>query len=217
MKTITLEMMRESLSAAVVCDALDAMGFTKQSPRVQLPALTVRGLLVGRCKTTLWSDMFHVDPKPYELELRAVDSCQPDDILVCAAGGSMRSGIWGELLTTAARNRGCVGVLVDGAVRDVKQMTTMQFPVFARGTCIYDSQNRQRVTDIDVSIEIDGVVFDPGALIFADDDGIVVVPPEAETEAIQRAWQKVHAENEVRESIRAGMLATAAFEKYGVL
>jgi len=217
MNTITLEMMRESLSAAVVCDALDAMGLTRQSPRVPLPALTVRGLLVGRCKTTLWSDMFHNDPKPYELELRAVDGCQPDDILVCAAGGSIRSGIWGELLTTAARNRGCAGVLVDGAVRDVKQMTAMQFPVFARGTCIYDSQNRQRVTDLDVPVEIDGVTFEPGSLIFADDDGIVVVPPEAETEAILRAWQKVHAENEVREAIRAGMLATAAFERYGVL
>jgi regulator of RNase E activity RraA len=77
--------------------------------------------------------MAHVDPKPYELELLAVDSCQPDDVLVCAAGGSMRSGIWGELLSTAARNAGCIGVIVDGAVRDVAQMRRMKFPVFARG------------------------------------------------------------------------------------
>jgi regulator of RNase E activity RraA len=214
---ITLPMMRSALTAAVVCDALDSLGFPHQSPRVQLKPLTTSGVLVGRCKTSLWADMYHVDPKPYELELRAVDTCQPDDVLVCAAGGSLRSGIWGELLTTAARNTGCVGAVVDGAVRDVSQMRSMGFPVFARSTCIYDSKDRQRVIDIDVSVAIDGVTFEPGSLLIADEDGLVVVPREVETEAIQRAWAKVHAENEVRDAIRAGMKATAAFEKYGVL
>src|SRR5437867_11759441 len=99
-RNITTEMMRQSLDSAVVCDALDALGFTHQSPRVQLGPMTGRDKLVGRCKTTLWADMAHVDPKPYELELRAVDGCKPDDILIAAAGGSMRSGIWGELLST---------------------------------------------------------------------------------------------------------------------
>ena len=51
--------------------------------------------------------MAHPDPRPYELELKAVDSCQPGDVLIAAAGGSMRSGIWGELLSTAALNGGC--------------------------------------------------------------------------------------------------------------
>lgn len=217
MNPITLPMMREKLTAAVVCDALDALGFPHQSPRVQLRPLTMPGVLVGRCKTTLWADMAHADPRPYELELKAVDTCQPDDILIAAAGGSLRSGIWGELLTTAARNAGCVGVIVDGAVRDVPRMREMGFPVFARGTCIYDSKDRQRVIDLDVIVEIDGVRFEPGALVIADEDGVVVVPRSVEAEAIRRAWEKVHAENEVRDAIRAGMKATAAFDKYGVL
>ena len=217
MSEITLPMMRERLTAAVVCDALDAMGFPHQSPRVPLRPLTVPGVLVGRCKTTLWADMAHPDPKPYELELRAVDGCKPDDVLIAAAGGSFRSGIWGELLTTAARNSGCVGVVVDGAVRDVPRMRGMGFPVFARGTCVYDSKDRQRVIDVDVPVEIDGVRFEPGALVVADEDGAVVVPLAAEAEAVRRAWAKVNAENEVRDAIRAGMKATAAFERYGVL
>src|SRR5207237_7256769 len=141
--TITLAMMREALTTAVVCDALDGEGFPHQSPRVQLRPLTVPGVLVGRCKTTLWADMAHPDPRPYELELRAVDACRPDDVLIAAAGGSMHSGIWGELLSTAARNSGCVGAIVDGAVRDVRQMREMAFPIFARGSCPYDSLNRQ--------------------------------------------------------------------------
>jgi len=214
---ITLPMMRESLYSAVVCDALDSLGYRNQSPCVPLPPMTTNGLLVGRCKTTLWADMFHEDPRPYELELKAVDECQPDDVLVAAADGSMRSGIWGELLSTAATNRGCVGAIVDGAVRDVARMTEMRFPVFARDMCIYDSRDRQRIIDIDVTVEMRGVRFSPGDLVFADVDGVVVVPREVESEAIRRAWGKVHAENKVRDAIRNGMKATEAWDEYGVL
>ena len=214
---ITLEMMRTTLYGAVVCDALDGLGFTNQSPRVALVPQTVTGLLVGRCKTTLWADMAHVDPEPYALELRAVDSCQPDDIVIAAAQGSMRSGIWGELLSTAARNRGCIGAIVDGAVRDTRQMTQMGFAVFARGRCLYDSQNRQRVIDVDVPVELGGIEFRSGDLVIADVDGVVVVPHELETETIRRAWEKVHAENITRDAIRAGMLASEAYRTYGVL
>ena len=214
---ITLEMMRRELYAAVVCDALDSLGFTNQSPRVPLVSQTVEDVLIGRCRTTLWADMAHEDPDPYALELKAVDACQPNDVMIAAAGGSERSGVWGELLSTAARNSGCIGAIVDGAVRDVRQMRAMQFPVFARGRCIYDSMNRQRVIDIDVPVEIDGVRFCPGDLVVADADGVVVVPQEIETEAITRAWDKVHAENVTRDAIKAGMKATEAYEKYGVL
>ena len=206
---ISLEMMRESLYAAVVCDALDGLGYHRQSPRVPLKPFTTDSLLVGRCRTTLWVDMYHVDPSPYELELKAVDSCQPDDVLIAAAGGSVHSGTWGELLSTAARNSGGVGAIGDGAA--------MQFPVFARGTCVYDSQNRQRVVDLDVNVEIDGVVFAPGDLVFADEDGVVVVPQDIEKEAIAAAWKKVHDENVTRDAIRNGMKAGEAYAKYGVL
>jgi regulator of RNase E activity RraA len=96
-------------------------------------------------------------------------------------------------------------------------MRQMRFPMFARGTCVYDSQNRQRVVDIDVPVEIDGVRFCPGDLVIADVDGVVVVPQEVEIEAVQRAWQKVHAENETRACIAAGMKAVAAYHKFGVL
>jgi len=214
---ITLTMMRESLYAAVVADALDSLGFRHQSPRVSLPPFSGDTLLVGRCKTTLWADMYHEDPRPYELELQAVDSCQADDIVIAAAGGSCYSALWGELLSTAAKNSGCLGAIVDGAIRDVAKLREMQFPVFARQTSVYDSQNRQRVIDLDVPVEISGVRFCPGDLVFADLDGIVVVPQEVESEAIQRAWQKVHDENRTRDAIRDGLKATEAYEKYGVL
>lgn len=209
--------MRQSLFSAVVCDALDAEGLTHQSPRVPLRPLTTAGVLVGRCRTTLWADMAHADPRPYALELRAVDACRPDDVLIAAAGGSMRSGIWGELLSTAARTAGCVGAIVDGAVRDQRRMRAMGFQVYARGQCIYDSKDRQRVIDLDVPVEIDGVAFAPGDLVFADEDGVVVVPRRVEDAVIRRAWEKVHAEDQVRKAIAGGMKATEAYATFGVL
>ena len=214
---INMQMVRETLYTAVVADALDSLGLRNQSPRIELRPRTSPALLVGRCKTTLWADMYHEDTQPYELELKAVDTCQPDDVMICAAGGSIRSALWGELLSTAARNSGCLGAVVDGAVRDVDRIQQMEFPVFARQTSVYDSQNRQRVIDLDVPVEIAGVRFCPGDLVFADRDGIVVVPQEVETQAIERAWDKVHAENRTRDAIRNGMKATAAYAKYGVL
>lgn len=215
--TITLAKMRECFYSAVVCDALDAVGLKNQSPRVPLKPQTVQGVLIGRAKTTLWADMAHEDPSPYELELLAVDAARPDDVIIAAAGGTMRSGLWGELLSTAARRSGCVGVIVDGAVRDVARMRQMGFPVWARGTSLYDSKDRNRVIDVDVPVEIDGVTFSPGDLVVADEDGIVVVPRRVEDEVVRRAWEKVHAENVVRDAIAGGMTARDVFKKYGVL
>jgi regulator of RNase E activity RraA len=214
---ITIAQVREHMYSAVLCDALDSLGYREQSPRVPLHPLTSDQMIVGRCRTTLWADMYHRDPKPYELELQAVDACQPDDVLIAAAGGSMRSGIWGELLTTAVRRVGCVGAIVDGAVRDVRKIRSMGFPVVARGTCLYDSKDRQRVIDRDVAVEIGGVRFSPGDLVVADEDGVVVVPQRVEAEVLSLAWAKVHDENKVREAIQKGMSAVQAFETYGVL
>jgi 4-hydroxy-4-methyl-2-oxoglutarate aldolase len=209
--------MRQALYTAVVADVLDALGQREQVLSGPWQRTSGAGLLVGRARTTLWEDISELDPRPYELELQAVDACRTDEVLVAAAGGSQRSGIWGELLSTAAANRGCAGALVDGAVRDTTQMNSMGFLTFARGACPRDSLHRQRVTAVDVSVSIGGVRISPGDLIFADADGVVVVPRAVEQVALAQAWDKVTAENRVREEIRAGASAGEVFRKYGVL
>ncbi len=209
--------MRRSLYSAVVADVLDALGLRDQVADVELRCVSGGRLLIGRAKTTLWEELDQLDPRPYELELKAVDECQPDDVLVAAAGGSRHSGVWGELLSTAARNRGCAGAVVDGAVRDVAKMDEMGFTVFARGTCPRDSLHRQRVCAVDVPVTIGGVAIAPGDLLVADADGLVVVPLAVEGEALAKAWEKVSAENRVRDEIRGGMKAGDVFRKYGVL
>lgn len=214
---VNLPELQEKLYVAVISDVLDQMGYRQQATRSAFFAYTGTDKLLGRCKTTLWADVFNVDENPYEMELQAVDSCQPGDVLICAAGGSNRSGIWGELLSTAARNSGCLGVIVHGAVRDVAKMREMGFPVFATAKNVYDSQNRQKVIDLDVAVEIDGVVFNPGDLVMADEDGIVVIPRDVEAQVIEAALQKVDAENITRDAIKNGMKASEAYQKYGVL
>jgi 4-hydroxy-4-methyl-2-oxoglutarate aldolase len=209
--------LKEEIYSAVVADVLDAMGYTRQATRIPFHAFTGVEKLMGRCKTTLWADMFHKDENPYELELKAVDSCQPGDVLIAAAQGSDRSGIFGELLATAASNSGCVGTIVHGAVRDIAKMREMKFPVFATGRNPYDSQNRQRVIDIDIPVEIDGVIFNPGDIVLADADGIVVIPQAIEEQVIQAAKDKVSAENRTRDAIKNGMKAMEAYQTFGVL
>ena len=147
----------DSLYSAAVADALDSLGFPNQSPRLQFEPITGCTKLVGRCKTTLWLEFAYEEPDSYDLELQAVDSCQQDDDVICAAGGSVRAAVWGELLSTAAKNAGCVGAVVDGTVRDVAKMTDMGFPVFARGRYVYDAMHRLKVVDLDVEVEISGV------------------------------------------------------------
>ncbi|MDG2384859.1 MAG: RraA family protein [Pirellulaceae bacterium] len=214
----SFQRMRDWLYAAVVCDALDSIGLRHQSPRVPMPPQTCgQQVLVGRCKTTLWEDLQAEDPSPYELELRAVDECQPDDVFIAATNQSSSSGIWGELLTTAAINGGCVGAVTDGAVRDVTKIEEMNFPVFATTTCVYDSLHRQRVVDLNLPVDIGGVIFSPGDLLIADRDGMVVVPQAVEDEVIQRAFEKVEGENATRIAIKKGMKATEAYQAFGVL
>lgn len=206
-----------SLYVAVVSDALDMVGLRNQCPRVDLLPRTGADFLVGRCRTTAWEDLDGPDPRPYELELEAVDSCRPGDIIIAAANGSRASGIWGELLSTAARNAGCGGVVVDGAVRDLQKMSAIEFPCFARFTCPYDSQHRQRVVSYGEPVQIDGVEFRDGDLVFADRDGVVVVPRAWEKEVLRLAHQKLTDENRTREAIKGGMRATQAYATFGVL
>jgi regulator of RNase E activity RraA len=209
--------LRGVLYTAVVADVLDSLGFREQAVRAPLWRASGQGLLVGAAKTTLWEEIDYADPRPYELELVAVDECRKGEVLVAAAGGSLRSGVWGELLSTAARNRGCAGAVVDGAVRDVRRMDEMGFLCFARGTSPLDSRDRQRVAAVDVPVEIGGVAIAPGDLVLADLDGVVVVPRAVQAQALRLACEKVTAENRVRDEIRAGAKAGEVFKKYGVL
>ena len=204
------------LSSAVVLDALDAIGLRRQAI-LNMPPRTRAATVVGRAKTLLWVDFAYDDPDTYALELAAVDSIQRHDLVLCATASSARSGIWGELLTTAAISHGAAAIVTDGAVRDLARMDAMGFPVFARHLCPYDSMNRQKVVAFDIGIEIDGVAVAPGDVVVADRDGVAVVPQKVAPQILAAALAKVRAEDQFRDAVKAGMSLTEAYAKYKVL
>ena len=206
----------DTLSTALVLDALDAEGFRRQA-LPNIPPRTAARVTVGQAKPLLWVDFAHDDPDTYALELQAVDSIAPHDLVVCATANSDRSGIWGELLTTAALQRGAAGIVTDGAVRDLSEMEAMGFPVFARHLSPYDSMNRQKVVAFDVAVEIDGVGVAPGDIVVADRDGIAVVPQGVAAAVLARALEKARAEDGFRAAVKAGMSLTEAYAKFRVL
>jgi len=204
------------LSTALVLDALDAEGFRRQA-LPNIPPRTVPQVTVGRAKPLLWVDFAYDDPDTYALELAAVDSIARHDLVVCATADSGRAGIWGELLTTAALQRGAAGIVTDGAVRDLARMAAMGFPVFARHLSPYDSMNRQKVVAFDVAVEIDGVAIAPGDIVIADRDGVAVVPQAVEATVLKLALEKARAEDGFRDAVKAGMSLTEAYAQFKVL
>lgn len=206
-----------NLTSALVLDALDAHGLRQQAIQTGIVPRTGDSPVVGRAKTLLWVDFAYDDPSTYTMELEAIDSIAAGEFIVCATGGSFRSGIWGELLTTAAKRNGARGLLTDGAVRDVAQMRSMSFPVFSKYLSAYDSFNRQKVVAVNVRVEIDGVPIEPGDLIVADCDGIAVVPTAFADAIVAHAMDKAAREDGFRSAVANGMPLKAAYERFKVL
>ena len=205
------------LCTALVLDILDGQGLKNQALRPGIVPRTVQSVVIGAAKTLLWMDFSYDDPGTYELELQAVDSLTPREFVVCATSNSERSGIWGELLTTAAARNGAVGIVTDGGVRDLARVEAMGFPVFSRFVSPYDSFNRQKVVAFDVRVEIDNVAIEPGDVIVADRDGVAVVPLRFASEVLEWALGKAGKEDQFRESVKAGSSLMKAYKQFHVL
>ena len=203
------------LYTPVVADVLDRLGYREQSLRAEIRPLTPGQTLAGFARTVHTIAAPELSPaEPYKGEMAAVDALGPDDVMVVS---TCDWSFWGELLSTAARYRGCRGVVIDGYTRDTRAIKAMGFPVFCRGIHPADSLGRLDVTAHDVPIVCGGVAVETNDLILADDDGVVVVPRSIADQALALAEEKVSGENLVRVKLAEGMSVTEAFRKYGVL
>jgi 4-hydroxy-4-methyl-2-oxoglutarate aldolase len=210
---------RAKLYAAVLSDVLDAQGYRHQVLPPQIRPLDDQLVLVGRARTGLYRDVYHVlrGHNPYALEIALIDDLKPGDVAVLGCGSSGRIAPWGELLSTASRARGAQGCVTDGLVRDVKAIRALQFPVFHGGIGPLDSKGRGEVAAIDVPIECGGVTVNPGDLVFGDADGVLVVPQPIVKHTLKLALEKVAGEDRTREELQQGALLADVFKKYGVL
>lgn len=205
----------DRLYTPVVADVLDRLGFRDQSMRADIRPLFPGARLTGVARTVRTIPAPDATPaEPYKGEMAAVDDLRPGDVMVVS---ECDVSFWGELLSTAARYRGCRGIVIDGYTRDTRAITAMNFPVFCRGIHPADSLGRIDVETHDVPITCGGVRVDPGDLILADEDGIVAIPQRAAEEAITMAEDKVRGENLVRKALAEGMSVTEAFRRYGIL
>src|SRR6266849_4024803 len=193
-----------NLYTAVVADSLDELGYHNQAMNELVRPLYPECRFAGWARTISCVDVFHVPENTYAKEIEAVDSLLSGEVAVVSTAGSKRNAPWGELLSTAARARGARGAVIDGLVRDVKKIEELGFPVFAAGIKPVDSRGRGIVIDCNVRVDCGGVLVSPGDLVFADFDGVVVVPQAIVKEVIELASDKVRREDSSRAELIQG-------------
>jgi 4-hydroxy-4-methyl-2-oxoglutarate aldolase len=134
----------------------------------------------------------------------AMQEARPGDVLVVDGAGEL-CGYWGEVLTLAAQERGIVGLVIDGGVRDVEQIEDLGFPVFARGVSVRRT-GKHFAGSVGATIAVAGVNVRRGDAVIADSDGVIVVPAEAATATLLASARRADNETEYMRRLRAGEL-----------
>lgn len=206
-----------SVTTALLCDVLDRLGHPEVfcGPSVRPLAAGMR--VAGRAFTLRTEPVEERPEEPYARLLAAYGELRPDDVVVIASGGELRSGLWGELLSVAARARGANGAVTDGLVRDVDQIVELDFPTFAAGASPLDSDGRQEVVETGVPVTVGATVVHPGDLVVGDAMGVIAVSAAVADEAVEKAVEKAAGESTVREELAAGADIGEVFDRHGIL
>jgi 4-hydroxy-4-methyl-2-oxoglutarate aldolase len=215
------DLIRYKLYVPAVCDILDSLGYRNQAMhhrlRPLLPDIRNCGF-VGRARTIRWMEAdYIVEEDPYGLEIEAVDSLGAGDVAVHSTDFAGTNAPWGELMSTAAQQSGAAGCICDSQIRDCVRIIEMGFPVYYAGIRPLDSMGRGKVMAYDVPVRCGDVLVHPGELIFADYDGIVVVPNEVEQQVVELALEKADKESLSRRELLAGKSLREVYDTYGVL
>jgi regulator of RNase E activity RraA len=215
------ESVRNHLYTAVVSDVLDSLGYRGQVMHHRLrPLLPDRANcgFAGRARTVRWMETDYViQDDPYGLEIDFMDSLKPGDAAVHSTDYGGTNAPWGELMSTIAQRNGAAGCVCDSQIRDCLRIIQLGFPVYYTGIRPLDSQGRGRVMAYDVPVRCGEVLVHPGDLVFADFDGIVVVPRQVEAQVLAQAYEKAGKESQARRELMEGKTLRAVYEKYRVL
>ncbi len=212
---------QQELYTAVISDVLDSLGCQGQVMHQRLrPLLPDRRNcgFVGRARTARWMETdYIVEEDPYGAEIDLMDSLGPGDVVVHSTDYGGTNAPWGELMSTIAKRNGAAGCVCDSQIRDCLRIIGMGFPVYYTGIRPLDSQGRGRVMAYDVPVRCGEVLVHPGELIFADFDGIVVIPGHVEGQALELAFEKASKENSARRDLLAGRTLRDVYNTYHVL
>ena len=209
---------KENLYVAVVCDILDELGYRNQAMhqrlRPLLPDIKNCGF-IGRAKTIEWIETDEIlEDNPYGLEIDAMDSLNKGEVVIHSTDHNGTNAPWGELMSTIAKHKGVAGCVCDSQVRDCIKIIEMNFPVYYTGIRPLDSKGRALVVAYDVPVKCGDVLVNPGDLVYADFDGIVVIPQSIEKKVLQLAREKVNSENHSRRELLEGKSLREVYDKY---
>jgi regulator of RNase E activity RraA len=203
-------------TSALVADALDALGLRDQTAASRLKPLFPGAAIVGRVYPVHVVEDLADPMEPYEGEMAALAALSPGDVGVYAVDRGSRAAAWGELFSCGAIGRGAVGAIVDGCVRDARQIEELGFPVFAADTSPLDTRARARVASHGTPMEFAGVPVERGDLVVADRDGVIFVPAAQVDAVAALVSKKKPLERGAREDLVAGMPIHDVWTKYGV-
>jgi 4-hydroxy-4-methyl-2-oxoglutarate aldolase len=136
----------------------------------------------------------------------AVEVCKPGDVLVVTTFAESTDGFFGELLATSLRAHGVAGLIIDAGVRDVADLTAMEFPVWSKAI---SAQGTVKATPgwVNTDVVCAGMTVHPGDVIVADMDGVVVVPQELAAEVAALGDTRIAKEEKSRQELKAGVLS----------
>lgn len=135
--------------------------------------------------------------------LRAYDYCRPGDVMVIDAGGDVVNAIFGGIMSLGGEYMGLGGMIVDGAIRDVAEISERSFPVYARGVS-HRGPYKDGPGEINVPITVGGMVVRPGDIIVGDQDGLCAFSQDIAEEVIAKALAQHVKEEATIQSIRNG-------------
>ena len=205
------------LFVALVGDVLDLMGLQKQFLHPSLRTIEPAMVSLGRAMTVVEQDRAADDQGPqFGRMIEALDDLKPGEVYICA-GASHRYALWGGLTSTRALQCGAAGAVVHGCHRDTNEILRLGFPVASFGGYAQDQGPRGIVADWRVPIHMDGVEVRSGDIVFADRDGVLIVPEAASEEAFARAFEKARGEKTVLLALQSGMSTVEAFATYGIM
>lgn len=136
---------------------------------------------------------------------KALDVIETGDVLVIDMSGDEYRSCFGGIVSYAARAKGASGVVIGGCVNDVDEIRAIDFPIFSLGVSPLTTRIRGVEGEINTPVSVCGVSIQPGDLIVADNDGVVVIDPELSRMYAEKALQKESNEEKIKEKIDSGM------------
>jgi len=205
----------KNLYTGAVSDILDSMNLRNQALPYYIMPLKMDMVVAGPAFTGQGYPVGDATNDDSSTRIQMLESIKPGTVSVWSSAGHFEAAHWGEIMSNAARERGCTGAVVDGGLRDAAFVLNMGFPVFSRFRCSVSSVGRWAIREWLVPIKIGETTINPDDFIFGDIDGVVVIPKELTEEVLVKTEKIVETENNMREELSQGMTVSDVYRKYG--